>query len=180
MLTSQRAADPKFARVLVVPLGKCFVVHEKLLIHHPHFSRAALDGRSKEAEEKVVRLQDTEPEVFECVVHWLYYQRFPDERDDEGLLEIWSVKADGAMIASSLIKMYVFRDQHLAPQLQRDALDHLYRHLEDYASNYNLPNPTHIARAFNYLATDSPLCRYLVNTMINYSDNRLGERISTP
>lgn len=37
------------------------------------FFRAALTGKFKEAKEKVVRLHDTDPEVFECVVHWLYY-----------------------------------------------------------------------------------------------------------
>lgn len=141
-------------------------MHEKLLTHQSEFFRAALTGKFKEAEEKVVRLHDTEPEVFECVVHWLYYQRFPNKEDEESLLDIWGKEDDDDEITLSLIKMYVFGAQRMAPQLQRDALNQLFYHIENEVD----PVGDHIAYAFNHLAADDPLCRFLVDTMIYYSN----------
>jgi hypothetical protein len=68
-LTLYSAAEPKFATVLVDEPEKRFVVHEHLLTHYSEFFRAALTGRFKEAEEKVVKVRDTAPDIFECFVH---------------------------------------------------------------------------------------------------------------
>lgn len=67
--------------------------------------------------------------------------------------------------------MYIFGDQCLAPQLPRDALVHLHRYFTD-RNNSDLSDPDHISCASGNLAAYSPMCRYLVDAMINRSDNQ--------
>lgn len=78
LLIQTRAADASFATIIIGKEEKKFVVHEHLLTHYSDFFRAALTGDFKEAEDKIVRLEEEDPTVFEFFVHWLYYQRFPD------------------------------------------------------------------------------------------------------
>jgi hypothetical protein len=168
------AQDSVFATVLVGPNHARFVVHEALLVHHSEFFRAALTGNFKEAEEKVVKMADTEPYIFECFVHWLYYQRFPDasKGDDEELVKIWGSADEAHTLITNLVKMYVMGDQNIMPRLQRDALDSVFHHIS--YTQCTLPDDDHVKCAFDYLDPEDPLCRYLVDANF-YGDNCLDD-----
>jgi hypothetical protein len=149
---------------------KRFVVHEQLLTHYSEFFRAALTGRFKEVEDKVVKLEDTRPRVFECFVHWLYHQRFPDasKGDDKELVQDWGTTNEDSILTTNLIEMYVLGDQRVMAQLQREALDDLYHHL--MWTNASTPNDVQVRYAFKYLRSDDPLCRLLVDLSFYYTD----------
>jgi hypothetical protein len=168
------AQDSVFATVLVGPNHARFVVHEALLVHHSEFFRAALTGNFKEAEEKVVKMADTEPYIFECFVHWLYYQRFPDasKGDDEELVKIWGSADEAHTLITNLVKIYVMGDQNIMPRLQRDALDSVFHHIS--YTHCTLPDDDHVKCAFDYLDPEDPLCRYLVDANF-YGDNCLDD-----
>jgi hypothetical protein len=159
---------PSFATVLVGHSKDRFVVHENLLTHYSEFFRAALTGSFKEAEDKIVKLGNTHGFTFECFVHWLYTQRFPDasKGDDEELVDGWGSSDDPRKLIDSLIDMYIFGDRCMVPQLQRVALDHLYRHIQVHTTP--VPEEDDIYNAFGHLRSDNPLCRLLVDVKLYY------------
>jgi hypothetical protein len=171
MLKLNSAAELKWATILVGEDQKRFVVHEHLLTHHSEFFRAALIGNFKEAKDKVVRLEDIDPFIFECFVHWLYYQRFPDasKNDDEELVKAWGTEEASTTLATSLIKLYILADQCMVPRLKRAALDLAY-HLFHMSASGGLPDDEHAKCAFNHLQSEDPLCQLLVD--VNFHHDR--------
>jgi hypothetical protein len=170
-LITYSAAKQKFATVLVEESEERFVVHESLLTHHSEVFRRELSGTSRKAEDKMVKVFDTEPYIFECFVHWLYYQRFPDisKGDDEELAQIWGTLGGDHKIMENLIKMYVLGDRFIVPQLQRDTLAHLFRHI-DYEDT-TTPSISVVTYAFDRLHPNNPLCRFLVDVSLRYDWN---------
>jgi hypothetical protein len=146
------------------------------LTHYSEFFRAAFTGNFREATDKVVKLAITDPHIFECYVHWLYYQRFPDasKGDSEELEKAWGSSEDAYALTTNLIKMYVFGHQNIIPQLQRDALDAVFHHIVS-EPDLNLPDDEQVRCAFDYLEREDPICRFLVDVNLYYdycSDDR--------
>jgi hypothetical protein len=143
-----------------------FIVHEHLLVYHSEFFRAAFTGGFKESEDKVVKLRDTEPLIFECFVHWLYYQRLPSASsgDDETLVQSWGATHRNAILTTNLIKMYILADSRIVPALRRQVLDCLYDHMYEV----DLPHRDLMVYAFENLKSDSPLCQMLLDFCIHY------------
>lgn len=52
---------------------ECFVVHENVVEPHSEFVRLALNRDWKEAKERIIKLPDVEPNVFEMYHCWLYH-----------------------------------------------------------------------------------------------------------
>lgn len=142
-------------------------MHFELLTHYSPFFRAALTGSFKEASEKLVSLPDTETEVFELFVHWLYHQRFPTEVDSPQLLALYEDKMDPAIQCRSLVKLYIFCDKYDVPQLQRQCLDAMFRHIND---EDQLPSLEYVSLAFDSLEDEDPLCRMFVDAYCYWSD----------
>ncbi|KAF2127290.1 hypothetical protein P153DRAFT_387835 [Dothidotthia symphoricarpi CBS 119687] len=161
------APDPQFATILVGEgeAQQRFVVHEQPLIQHSRFFRAALTGDFKEAHDKIVELEEDDPQIFEFFVHWLYFQRFPDHgrAADEGLEKAWISEGEHGGLGKSgnLIHLYIFADKYHVKNLTTKVIDELFYHLED--PEITLPYDEDIAYAFDHLNKESPLCRLLID-----------------
>jgi hypothetical protein len=145
------------------------VVHENLLIHHSKFFRAALTGGFQEAKNKIVRLEDDEPNTFELFVHWLYYQRFPEKRcsDDESILELWN--DPDAFDTDRYIYLYVFGDKYDVAKLRLDTLNEMVRFMRKEEVS-DLPSSRAVGAAFSSLPSDSPMCRLIVDIHCRYEE----------
>jgi hypothetical protein len=150
------------ATVIVGESKKKIIVHQALLVHHSSFFRAALTGKFKEAEDKTIKLEEESPIVFEFVVHWLYYKRFPDadKGDDDELLSRWKFDSETTN-PGCFVWLYIFGDRYLVDRLKFDALTELESVIR---KNYNqgMPGPGHIQLAFDQLPAKSPMCRLLI------------------
>jgi hypothetical protein len=69
--------------VKIGPEKKTYSVHASFLTYHSEYFRAALNGSWKEAEDRVVTLEDVEPDAFEVFVDWLYTQQIPAELKEQ-------------------------------------------------------------------------------------------------
>lgn len=170
--------DASFATVFVGIPKTRFVVHEELLTYHSSFFRAALNGCFKEAESKTVILEDTDPQIFEFFVHWLYHQRLPTEDDAPGLHNAWTQENDcGGSKTGNLIRIYIFCDTYDIPTLKIRAMNELFMHME--LQGVGLPNSEQVQIAFDRLPHHSPLCRYLIDVHCCYADHRVWDDIET-
>lgn len=125
-------------------------------------------------------LEDVHPETFELFVHWLYYQRFPDadKGDDAELVALYTGEKHktasecgnhdsndevrwSKMVARHLVRLYVFGDAHQIVQLRNAAVVALFKQLQD--DNLYRPTTGSHRYAFDHLASESPLCRLLVD-----------------
>ncbi|KAF2656833.1 hypothetical protein K491DRAFT_715052 [Lophiostoma macrostomum CBS 122681] len=113
---------PTFATLFVGAKKERFAVHEALLVCYSRFFRAALTGKSKEAEEKAITLEGDHVETVEFFVHWLYHQQLPDKMPTEypEILEKWMKDDDcGARKIEQLVRLYIFCDKYDIPKLMR-------------------------------------------------------------
>jgi hypothetical protein len=146
---------------------KQFVVHENLLTYYSNFFRAALKGGFKEAREKTVSLEDQSPWLFEVFVHWLYYQRFPDEayNDDQEIIKLFHNDNYVTTMypgSNTLINLHVFADKYDEEKLRKATLDELYRRVFETDVGVYV-SPHLINHAFEHLSTTTPMCRLLVD-----------------
>jgi hypothetical protein len=126
LLTRISARDSKFAAIVVGPKKARFTVHEELLTYHSPYFRAALTGGFKEAEDKAVTLSEERVPIVEFFVHWLYYQCLPNADDPIDLYDAWNDgEADGELMTSNLIELYVFGDKFDVPGLKSQAMTDL-------------------------------------------------------
>jgi hypothetical protein len=70
------------------------------------------------------------------------------------------------VITYNIVKMYVFGDQYMIPQLRRETLGQLFRHM-DYRHTILLSSDM-VTYAFDRLHPNDPLCRYLVDVNLRY------------
>ncbi len=169
LLIQCRAHNATFATVVVGEESVSFVIHEALLTYHSPFFRAALNGGFEEAVTKKINLKEVRPRVFENFVHWLYYQRLPDTKDDPQFFAMWRSVSDETLLTKNLVYLNVFCEKYDAPALKRLTLDHLFQHLEDISGK--LPSNRTIMYAFENLHDTSPLCRLLVDFFCDYADH---------
>jgi len=166
-LTVNRSRDGVFATVLVGPNHVKFVVHESLLIHYSDFFRAALTGNFSEAKDKIVRLEEDDPETFEVFVHWLYYQRFPDKNlgDDVELVNVFREGEPSNL--NTCASLHIFGDKYGIKQLARDTIDDAVS-ITIGDDEECLPSPFAIEMAFEHLRESSPMCRLIVDAHCFY------------
>ncbi|KAI4652463.1 hypothetical protein J4E93_002666 [Alternaria ventricosa] len=150
------------AKIVVGPKAKRFTVQLNLIVYYSPFFLAALKGPFKEAKDKVVTLPDTEANIFELFVNWLYRQRFPTQADSPQLLALYSQEDNPYFQSARLMKLYVFSDKYNVPKLKRQCLDALFEHLGD-ASGYQLPDLNDVAYAVKNLNDEDPLLRMIVD-----------------
>lgn len=131
--------------MLVGPDEVRFVVHEALLTHHSPFFRAALTGKFKEAEEKVVRLPEEQPSVVESFVYWVYHQRFPSKKWGDAVELIKT-------FARYILELHIFSDKYDVPELGNETLGFF---LYQYSDAAFIPNQSDIQRGFNALPDTS-------------------------
>ncbi|KAK3700453.1 hypothetical protein LTR37_015957 [Vermiconidia calcicola] len=71
-------------KILVGAEGKCFYVHSSLLREHSEFFKAALNEVWQEGKERMVRLPEEQPAIFELYMQWLYTKRVFWTMEDRG------------------------------------------------------------------------------------------------
>ncbi|KAJ4378207.1 hypothetical protein N0V86_005907 [Didymella sp. IMI 355093] len=160
------ARNPKLATVLVGSELERFVVHESVLTHHSDFFRAALTGGFTEATEKMVKLKEEDSDIFEYSVHWLYYQRFPenDEFDNPELVKRFAYPEEDYPDIENAIKLYIFGEKYGIKELRKNSLDLLCRIMDN--ENSPLPANKTVKLAFRCLSHRDPLLRLLVDMFL--------------
>jgi len=142
-----------------------FVVHESLLTFYSEFFRAALTGKSKEANEKTVEIENN-AQTFEFFVFWLYHQqRFPDEDcgDDPDFVAKWQGEEEPEyhIVVDHLVKLYVLGDRYNIPRLRKAVIGEIFDH--SYLGDGDSAGRCTVRYAFEWLRPKSPLCRLLVD-----------------
>jgi hypothetical protein len=175
LLTRISARDSKFAAIVVGPKKARFTVHEELLTYHSPYFRAALTGGFKEAEDKAVTLSEERVPIVEFFVHWLYYQCLPNADDPIDLYDAWNDgEADGELMTSNLIELYVFGDKFDVPGLKSQAMTDLFKHIEDVEGT-ELPSADAIRFAFGNLPEHAPLLQFLADTYCHWARSSMWE-----
>ena len=160
------------AEIIVGPKAKRFTVQLNLIVHYSPFFLAALEGPFKEAKDKVVTLPDTEANIFELFVNWLYRQRFPTKADSPQLLALYSHPETPYFQSNRLIRLYVFSDKYDVPKLKRQSLDALFEELSD---EYTLPDLDDVAYAVNNLDDEDPLLRMIIRGFCYHGESDCWE-----
>ncbi|KAI4681853.1 uncharacterized protein J4E84_007450 [Alternaria hordeiaustralica] len=165
------APNTTMAEIIVGPKAKRFTVQLNRIVYYSPFFLAALTGPFKEAKDKVVTLPDTEANIFELFVHWLYHQRFPTQGDSPRLLALYSGGDRYPYFESArLMRLYVFSDKYNIPKLNRDCLDALFEHVGD-SDGYKLPDLNDVAYAVKNLNDEDPLLRMIVDGFCYYGNS---------
>jgi hypothetical protein len=81
-------------------------------------------------------------------------------------VQIWGTIKDDYVITDNLIRLYVFGDRFIIPQLQRDTLAHLFRHMDH--KDTTMPSISMVTYAFDWLHPNNPLCRFLVDVNLHW------------
>jgi hypothetical protein len=175
LLTQSRGRESTFATVLVGPDQTRFVVHENLLVHYSKFFHAALTGKFKEAEDKTVKLEEDDPDIFELFVHWLYYQRFPDKvyGDNEGILALWTIDDDDDYQSSpsdNCVYLHIFGDKYEVEKLRCDTINELVQMiLSDPGTG--LCGAASMRTAFRDLPGGSPMRQLIIDAHYRHGDS---------
>jgi hypothetical protein len=143
-----------------------YVVHEYLLAQYSKFFRAALTGGFKEAVDKVIKLEDSKPEVFEFFIHWLYYQRFPNNSavDDKDVVRRWTHEE-----AEQCIYLHIFGDKFEIEKLLLDTISEIVR-LGPILRASAYPRADSVEAAFCDLPDNSPMCQLIIDYHCRYND----------
>jgi hypothetical protein len=96
--------------ILVGPTKKPYTIHKDLLCFYSDYFRAAFQGSFKEATERKIELAGITTDIFEHFQVWLYTRRL----DTLG----------GHF--PTIVKLWVFGDQHQIPLLQNCVIDALF------------------------------------------------------
>jgi hypothetical protein len=133
-----------------------FVVHKShLMAVSPYFSNA-LDGRFSDAESKSLSLDDdTDPDVFQTFLEWLYSRRL--------------LAANGAEDCYShsygeLIELYIFADRYDIPKLRDDIMSLVWKRFRGERCPIN---ETLVGRAFEMLSPKSTMSRFLLDAWVS-------------
>jgi hypothetical protein len=162
-----RAHDASFAKLAVGPEPRDFIVHLDLLVYYSPVFRAALTGSFEEARDKTIALPDTDVNVFELFVHWLYHQRFPSEADSPHLFALYYNGGKPSFQFNQLLKLYVFSDKYNVPMLRRQCLDDLFYYLTD---EDELPDLNNVGYAIKNLNNKDPLRQMFIDMYCYYGD----------
>jgi hypothetical protein len=135
------------------------VLHKSFLVYYSEYFGNAIRGAWKEAEAKVIPLEDIEPGVFNVFANWLYSQELP-HRDD------WAAVADIEMetifsykVLMLMLKALVFGDRFMAPKFYRKINNQLTDELIRSHPSYNI-----VIYAFNNLPAEKQVLKVLVDT----------------
>lgn len=166
---SSRSPNQSFATVVVGKGEKRFVIQQNLLIHYSKYFQAVLNKQSAKSKDKTITLGEEDPATFEFFIHWLYYQRFPDKKnnDTDELVDAWSRDVSdsdndkGDTKSCNLINLHVFGTKYDIPQLKKDTLDEYFYHFQK--DDTSLPPIDAIRTAFDNLEAKAPLCQLLID-----------------
>ncbi|KAF9693742.1 hypothetical protein EKO04_008147 [Ascochyta lentis] len=135
-----------------------YYVHKALLEEHSEYFKRALNGPWKEAEEKVVCLDDVECRTFEVFVDWLYTRKLPAKRTGwvgEEYDSEWYIT-----LQIPMMKACAFANRMLSPDFLH-AMEH--RLIDHFIASGNVPFYEAIIFAFENLPPTSLILKALVD-----------------
>lgn len=97
------------------PAAKTFKLHKGVLTFYSGYFEKALNGQFREAHSSVVEISDTNANVFETVLYWLYNRRFTAAAEDHTI--DWD----------TIVDLWIFGDAHDVPLLQNTAINALHQ-----------------------------------------------------
>ena len=153
-----RTPNSPIATVHVGKYCKTFSIHRALLCHHSAFFRAALSGKSMEAEEMMVVLDEDDPRLFTLVYHWMY-------TGDLDSLELPSRPVHAVL--QDLVKLWAFAGKFGMLQLRNHAIDVFHNHTLE---SWNLVNPHVISLAYSKKTPNAMLKKFIVDFTAGYAD----------
>ncbi|EON65954.1 hypothetical protein W97_05196 [Coniosporium apollinis CBS 100218] len=168
-----------------------FHVHRAPLCEWSEYFKGAFLGHFIEAEEKAMYLDDVTVEIFVAFTEWLYvravipqpvvtYSSTERQRRHDWFEGGWGDDESNARDAlegpeedygnchsdlvdsftENLLSLYIFADKYAIPELRTDLLDTLIQ----WCSYADItPDIQCVPRAFKYLPSSSPFCRYLTD-----------------
>jgi len=129
-----------------------FGIHKELISHYSPYFRAAFTSGFEEAKTGIMKLPETEAEIFEIFYAWLYRQKLWDK---DAAREDWPDTED-------LVKLYVFADMAWVPSLQNQALRAIHK-ISDINNNF----PFHMMDyVWDNTTSSSPLRRYFLDQIV--------------
>ncbi|KAK3700775.1 hypothetical protein LTR37_015747 [Vermiconidia calcicola] len=135
----------------------CSIQRTLLTNASPWFAKA-LDERFAEGQSLTLRFPDTDPQVVEYFVYYLFHGRAPfqdyaidvSNREEAQLLQLLS------------LRLWVFADEHLLPALQNQAIRSLHYLTFDLCS----PRPSTMLEALESSSPGSALRRFMMAELI--------------
>jgi hypothetical protein len=108
--------------IKVGPSHTPYVILKAFLVYYSDYFKTALERPWKEAEDRMISLDDIEPGVFNLFINWLYTQNLP--ADSSEWFEAGGMKdtppRDQWINRDMLrLKLYVFADRFLIPTLRK-------------------------------------------------------------
>ncbi|KAJ4378225.1 hypothetical protein N0V86_005925 [Didymella sp. IMI 355093] len=141
-------------------------IHKALLEEKSEYFKKALNGPWKEAEDKVVFLDDVDCRSFAVFVDWLYTGEIP--ADCDGFNDDRCPKVSGNKLRAlwhtntqlAMLKAYTFADRMISPDLCK-ALEH---HIIDYFIYCESSYYGAVIYAFTRLPPTNPILRVMIDS----------------
>ncbi|KAF2441473.1 hypothetical protein P171DRAFT_487934 [Karstenula rhodostoma CBS 690.94] len=165
--------------VKVGPDAKEYHIHEAPLLRHSEFFRGALGNTVfSSAQDKIVKLDDIEPSIFDIFAYWLYHERLPSadySGDDDWdkafpkpfteLPDMWNEQR------TAIIHAYVLADRILAAGFKRECF-------EEAHNMFRFQGPAYaaITYAWDNLPETSAMLELLVESHCYSVTNRQVQR----
>lgn len=138
---------------------KVYNVHSNALTTRSVFFQRALSSSWKEAEERIVRLPEDDPDTFELYLHLVYIDEIacgPDTLDEEDLCSVQRV---------ALAKLYVLCEK-LQDTRAKNSILRALRHITfkcPYHEKWHIPGPEVVKIIYAGTVKGSPARRLLVD-----------------
>ena len=120
-LTKSRSLSPD-ALIAIFPDGAEteIMVSKAILCENSKYFVKVLDGKFKEAGERILRFPGWSAEVVELFIYWAYKSALPTITDLLARVDSKSMATRDAEI--TMIRLWMFGDARLVPKLQNDAM----------------------------------------------------------
>ncbi|KAH7084945.1 hypothetical protein BKA63DRAFT_559619 [Paraphoma chrysanthemicola] len=161
------AVKGELIAIHIGPTRGPFHVHAALLTHHSEYFRIALRGLWKDAQERVIAIEDIEPATFGFFVRWLYTQGVPNHamNVDRPVIvdcDVPSGPDAPCEILHNLLEAYVFGDRFLVPQYRHEANKQfsavLTRHGAFGTKRWQINQ-----YAFTHISSERPILQHIVD-----------------
>ncbi|KAF1988016.1 hypothetical protein K402DRAFT_403204 [Aulographum hederae CBS 113979] len=133
-------------------------VHEDLLCFHSPYFRKAILGRFQEIEDRVIVLEDTDPNLLATYMDWVYFGTLPDIEE-----AVESMTEDGFLefpYENAILALYIFADRYDTPKLREDVVRSFYNVYVHWGPT-KPPYFSLVITAFTTLPESSPLLHFL-------------------
>ncbi|UPX17197.1 uncharacterized protein EKO05_0007566 [Ascochyta rabiei] len=166
-LNGTAAREGTMVTVILEPQYKVYKVYKALLVKHSEYFKKALMGPWKEAEDRVVRIEDVESYTFDVFVDWLHTKRLPEldqhwRPEDDG--------PDGRQTTMAYVQAYVFGDRFQAQGFKHDMSQKLFDGFIQHVPFYDT-----IIYAYAHLPEEDDLLQLLVKVQCAHWESEIGE-----